>query len=92
MCIGTGTFGKQTDERESHQILDKAAETGINFIDTADIYPGGAEASGVGSSEIITGRWLKGRRDRFILATKAGGRMGPDAWDQGNSRKHLMDD
>ena len=91
MCIGTGTFGKQTDERESHRILDKAAETGINFIDTADIYPGGAEASGVGSSEIITGRWLKGRRDRFILATKAGGRMGPDAWDQGNSRKHLMD-
>src|ERR1700722_8403414 len=91
MCIGTGTFGKQTDERESHRILDKAAETGINFIDTADIYPGGAEASGVGSSEIITGRWLKGRRDRFILATKAGGRMGPAAWDQGNSRKHLMD-
>jgi len=91
MCIGTGTFGKQTDEKESHRILDKAAETGINFIDTADIYPGGAEASGVGSSEIITGRWLKGRRDRFILATKAGGRMGPAAWDQGNSRKHLMD-
>ena len=91
MCIGTGTFGKQTDEKESHRILDKAAETSINFIDTADIYPGGAEASGVGSSEIITGRWLKGRRDRFILATKAGGRMGPAAWDQGNSRKHLMD-
>jgi aryl-alcohol dehydrogenase-like predicted oxidoreductase len=91
MCIGTGTFGKQTNEGESHRILDKAAEKGINFIDTADMYPAGADASGVGSSEVITGRWLKDKRDRFILATKAGGRMGPAAWDQGSSRKHLMD-
>jgi aryl-alcohol dehydrogenase-like predicted oxidoreductase len=91
MCIGTGTFGKQTDEGESHRILDKAAEAGINFIDTADLYPAGADVSGVGGSEVITGRWLKDKRDRFILATKAGGRMGPAAWDQGSSRKHLMD-
>jgi aryl-alcohol dehydrogenase-like predicted oxidoreductase len=91
MCIGTGTFGKQTDEKESHRILDKAAETGINFIDTADMYPAGADASGVGASEVITGSWLKDKRDRFILATKAGGRMGSTAWDQGSSRKHLLD-
>jgi aryl-alcohol dehydrogenase-like predicted oxidoreductase len=50
MCIGTGTFGKQADEEESHRILDKAAEAGINFIDTADLYPAGADASGVGGS------------------------------------------
>ena len=39
MILGTGTFGKQTDEKEAHRMLDKAAEAGINFIDTADVYP-----------------------------------------------------
>jgi aryl-alcohol dehydrogenase-like predicted oxidoreductase len=91
LCVGTGTFGNQADEGESHRILDKAAEAGVNFIDTADVYPAGADASGVGSSEVITGRWLKDKRNRFILATKAGGRIGPTAWDQGSSRKHLLD-
>src|SRR5260370_42693331 len=52
MILGTGTFGKQTDEKEAHRMLDKAAEAGINFIDTADIYPPGAEAGG---AEIIAG-------------------------------------
>jgi 1-deoxyxylulose-5-phosphate synthase len=88
MCLGTGTFGKQTDEAAAHQMLDKVAEAGVNFIDTADIYPPGAE---VGSSEIITGRWLSKKRSQFILTTKGGGRMGPALWDQGNSRKHLLD-
>ena len=88
LILGTGTFGKQTDEREAHRMLDKVAEAGINFIDTADIYPPGAEAGG---SEIITGRWLSNRRAGFILATKGGGKMGQAAWDAGNSRKHLLD-
>ena len=39
MILGTGTFGKQTDKKDAHRMLDKAAEAGINFIDTADIYP-----------------------------------------------------
>src|SRR6202048_1543268 len=69
-------------------MLDKVAEAGINFIDTADIYPPGAE---VGTSEVITGRWLGDKRGRFILATKGGGAMGPAAWDAGNSRKHILD-
>jgi 1-deoxyxylulose-5-phosphate synthase len=86
--VGTGTFGKQTDEAEGHGILDKAAEAGINVIDTADIYPPGAE---VGSAEIIVGRWLKNKRGQSILATKGGGKMGAAAWDAGNSRKHLPD-
>jgi aryl-alcohol dehydrogenase-like predicted oxidoreductase len=86
--LGTGTFGKQTDEAEGHRILDKAAEAGINVIDTADIYPPGAE---VGGAEIIVGRWLKNKRGQSILATKGGGKMGVAAWDAGNSRKHLLD-
>jgi 1-deoxyxylulose-5-phosphate synthase len=91
LCVGTGTFGKQTDEAESFRILDAAAEAGVNFIDTADIYPGGAEAHEVGSAEEITGRWLKRKRGRFILGTKGGGPMGPSQWGQGSSRKHLLD-
>jgi aryl-alcohol dehydrogenase-like predicted oxidoreductase len=91
LCLGTGTFGKQTDEQESFRIFDKAADAGVNFIDTADIYPGGADVTEVGSAEVITGRWLKGKRDRFILASKAGGPMGPSPWDRGSSRKHLLD-
>jgi aryl-alcohol dehydrogenase-like predicted oxidoreductase len=88
LVLGTGTFGKQTDEQEAHRMLEKAAEAGINFIDTADIYPPGAE---VGSSEVLVGRWLGKRRGEFILATKGGGRMGPAVWAAGNSRKHLLD-
>src|SRR5258708_20540140 len=88
MILGTGTFGNQTDEQEAHRMLDKAAEEGINFIDTADVYPPDAE---LGGAEIITGRWLSNKRAEFILATKGGGKMGPGAWDAGNSRKHLLD-
>jgi aryl-alcohol dehydrogenase-like predicted oxidoreductase len=46
---------RNTDEKEAHRMLDKAAEAGNNFIDTADVYPPGAE---VGGAEIVTGRWL----------------------------------
>ena len=88
MILGTGTFGKQTNEVEAHRMLDRAADAGINFIDTADIYPPGAEA---GTSEVIAGRWLSNKRSRFILATKGGGKMGPAVWDAGNSRKHILD-
>src|SRR5258708_36591235 len=88
MILGTGTFGKQTDEKEAHRMLDRAAEAGINFIDTADVYPPGAE---VGGAEIGAGRWLSNKRAGFILATKGGGKMGPAAWDAGISGKHLLD-
>src|ERR1700719_4640586 len=91
LCLGTGTFGKQTDEAESFRVFDKAADAGVNFIATPDVYPGGADLPEVGRAEEITGRWLKGKRGRFILATKAGGRMGSSPWDQGSSRKHLLD-
>ena len=91
LCLGTGTFGKQTDEAESFRVFDKATDAGVNFIDTADVYPGGADLPEVGRAEEITGLWLKGKRSRFILGTKAGGRMGSSPCDQGSSRKHLLD-
>jgi aryl-alcohol dehydrogenase-like predicted oxidoreductase len=91
LCLGTGTFGKQADEAESFRMFDMAADAGVNLIDTADIYPGGAELAETGRAEEITGRWLKGRRSRYILTTKGGGPMGTAAWDRGSSRKHLLD-
>jgi 1-deoxyxylulose-5-phosphate synthase len=91
LCLATGTFGKQTDEAESFRIFEKAADAGVNFIDSADVYPGGADLPEVGRAEEITGRWLKGKRGRFILGTKAGGPIGSSPWDQGSSRKHLLD-
>lgn len=91
ICLGTMTFGKQTDEHEAHRILDAATEGGINFIDTADGYPMGMpDLSRTGLTEEIVGRWLKGRRDQFVIATKAGAQMSDDPADQGGSRKHLL--
>jgi len=91
LCLGTMTFGLQTEDDVSHRILDTAADAGVNFIDTANVYPLGGGESIAGRTEEIVGRWLKGKRDRFILATKAVGKMGPSPWDQGASRKHLLD-
>ena len=91
LCLGTMTFGLQTDEKASHAILDNAAEAGVTFIDTADVYPLGGDLGTVGRTEEILGRWLKGRRQRFIVATKAVGVTGPAHWDRGASRKHLLD-
>ena len=90
LCLGTMTFGLQCDEMTSHAILDAAAEHGITFLDTADVYPLGGTLETVGRTEEIVGRWLRGKRERFILATKCGGRMGPGPWQQGTSRKHVL--
>ena len=95
LALGTMTFGLQTDEPTSHRILDKAAEGGINFLDTADVYPLGGTVETTGRTEEVIGRWLRSqgpsRRSRFILATKAVNKVGPNPWDQGASRKHLLD-
>ncbi len=90
LCLGTMTFGLQTEEAASRSILDKAADAGVTFIDTADVYPLGATVDQTGRTEEIVGRWLKGKRERFIIATKAANKVGPSAWDQGASRKHLL--
>jgi aryl-alcohol dehydrogenase (NADP+) len=90
LALGTMTFGLQTDEETSHAILAKAASGGINFLDTADVYPLGGGLSTVGRTEEIVGNWLKGQRQNFILATKAVAKVGPNPWNQGTSRKHLL--
>src|SRR3954471_14166616 len=90
MCMGTMTFGTQADEAASFAILDACADAGVNFIDTADVYPLGAGEPDKGITEQIVGRWLKGRRENFILATKAGMPMGKLPWQAGTSRKHLL--
>ncbi len=85
------TFGLQSDEATSHAILDRAAAGGITFLDTADVYPLGGTAETVGRTEEIVGRWLRGRRHDWIVATKCSGATGPRPWDRGASRKHVLD-
>ncbi|MET0284914.1 MAG: aldo/keto reductase [Polyangiales bacterium] len=91
LCLGTMTFGLQTDEAVAQRILDTAADGGIDFLDTADVYPLGGDLGTAGRTEEIVGRWLKGKRQRFVVATKLSGKVGPASWDQGNSRKHILD-
>ena len=70
LCLGTMTFGLQCDESTSVAILDKAADGGITFIDTADVYPLGGGLETVGRTEEILGKWLQGKRDDFVVATR----------------------
>jgi aryl-alcohol dehydrogenase-like predicted oxidoreductase len=90
LCLGTMTFGLQCDEPASVTILDRAAEGGIDFIDTSDAYPLGGDLATRGVTEEILGRWLQGKRDRFIVATKCFAPTGPAPFDAGNSRKHIL--
>jgi aryl-alcohol dehydrogenase (NADP+) len=91
ICLGTMTFGLQCDEPTSMAILDKAADSGVTFLDTADVYPLGGSLETVGRTEQILGRWLQGKRHEFVVATKCFGPMGPAPWDRGNSRRHILD-
>jgi aryl-alcohol dehydrogenase-like predicted oxidoreductase len=90
ICLGTMTFGYQCDENTSFAIMNKAAEQGVTFIDTADVYPVPPSVETAGRTEEIVGRWLKGQRDRFVLATKCRMKVGPDANDEGLSRRHII--
>ena len=90
LCLGTMTFGLQCDEPTAVAILDRAAEGGIDFLDTSDAYPLGGDLATRGVTEEILGRWLKGKRDRFIVATKCFAPTGPAPFDAGNSRKHIL--
>lgn len=84
-CLGAMYFGKETDERESHRLLDYFVDAGGNMIDTADVY-------GMGASEEVIGRWLKTkRRSDIIIATKVRYPMGDGPNDAGLSRKHILD-
>jgi len=91
ICLGTMTFGLQVDEDVSRTILDHARDKGITFLDTADGYPLGGDLTTVGRTEEILGRWMQGRREQFVVATKCFAPMGPNPWDAGTSRRHIMD-
>ncbi|PKB25122.1 aryl-alcohol dehydrogenase-like predicted oxidoreductase [Novosphingobium kunmingense] len=74
ICMGTMTFGSQTDEAEAIRILDACFDAGIDFYDTAEGYPVPPDAKWVGRTEEIVGRWLKTKpREAIILATKVSG-------------------
>jgi len=99
-ALGLGAMGMSdaygpTDRAESLATVRAALDAGITLLDTADVYPLGGTVDTAGRTEEIIGRWLQaggpGRRARYILATKAYNKVGPDPWDQGNSRKHLLD-
>jgi aryl-alcohol dehydrogenase-like predicted oxidoreductase len=90
ICLGTMTFGNQADEHEAFVMMEAAADADVNFIDTADVYPLGGTLETVGRTEKIVGKWLKGKRDRFVLATKCTFPTGPGPNDRGSSRRHVL--
>jgi aryl-alcohol dehydrogenase-like predicted oxidoreductase len=85
LCLGTANFGGPTPEAECLQILDRALEGGINFIDTANVY-------NAGESERIVGKALKGngKREQVVLATKVHGRVGDGPNEGGTSLYHIL--
>ena len=83
ICLGTMMFGGPTDEAQSRRIIDHALDSGVNFIDTADVYV-------QGRSEAVIGPAIKDKRDRWVLATKLAQSTGPAITDRGLSRRHMM--
>ncbi len=75
MCMGTMTFGSQTDEAEAFRLMDICAERGVNFYDSAEMYSFPANAATQGQSEVILGNWIKARGNRadVVIATKITG-------------------
>ena len=89
ICLGTMTFGFQTDESAAHRIMDIAWDAGVNFLDSSDVYPMGSEDTG--TTEEILGTWLaRMPRDRVVVATKARGATGDGPNDVGLSRQHIL--
>ncbi len=76
LCLGTMTWGQQNTEAEGHEQMDYALEQGINFFDTAELYPVPAKAETLGATESIIGTWFKktGHREKIVLATKIAGK------------------
>ena len=82
ICLGTMTFGQQNSESEAHAQLDYATGRGVNFIDTAELYPIPPKPDTRGLTEHYIGTWLKHRsdRDKLVIATKIVGRMDKANW------------
>jgi len=93
LCLGTMQFGWTADEAVSYQVLTAAAEAGLNFIDTADIYSRWAEGNPGGVAETILGKWLKKgvvERGGLVIASKVRGEMGTGPNAKGLSRLHVL--
>ena len=93
ICMGTMQFGWSTGEEAAHEIMSEAVASGVNFIDTADVYSTWVEGNPGGVSEQIIGSWLKSsavRRDEVVIATKVRGKMDEGPNDQGLSRLHIL--
>jgi len=97
ICLGTMTWGQQNTEAEAHEQMDYAIERGVNFFDTAEMYPVPPKAETQGRTEAYIGTWLKktGRREDIVLATKIAGpgpehiRGGKPSFDRGGIRDAL---
>lgn len=93
LCMGTMQFGWSADEPTAYEILSAAYESGLNFIDTADIYSRWVPGNPGGVSEQIVGRWMKHAgipRHRLVIATKVRGRMWEGPNGEGLSRVHII--
>jgi aryl-alcohol dehydrogenase-like predicted oxidoreductase len=91
VAFGGNVFGWTVDEATSFKLLDEFVDSGLNLIDTADVYSRWAPGNQGGESETIIGNWLRqrpGTRERVVVATKVGMEMGPDA--QGLSRAYII--
>ena len=90
ICLGTMTFGEQNDEADSHAQLDAALAAGVNFIDTAEMYPIAPSAETFGGTESIIGNWLRARkcRDQVVLATKITGPAAHLSYIRGGEIRH----
>ena len=88
ICLGTMTFGEQVNEADSHAILSRSLEHGINFLDTAEMYSVPPKAETFQLTEKIVGNWLAnnpGARDKLVLATKVAGPSRGMPWIRGGS-------
>jgi len=92
LCLGTMTFGLQVDEKTSREILDRAIEMRLCFLDTSDAYPLGGTRDTIGDTESILGRWMteRGNRHDIIIATKCFAPTGRRPNNRGLSRQHIV--
>lgn len=92
LCLGTMTFGTPVAEADAIRLTHWAIDHGVNFLDTANMYEGYSRYPGSagGVAEEILGKALKGKRDKVVLASKVGMKIGPADDDQGLSRAHVL--
>jgi aryl-alcohol dehydrogenase-like predicted oxidoreductase len=94
ICLGTMTWGQQNTEEEAHQQLDRAFSRGVNFLDTAELYPIPPKPETQGRTELYIGNWMQTRknRDRVIVASKVVGRTANSWFRDGRPSKLVRAD